>query len=113
MFAILAAMFFLPFVLLAQNTQPEYGVVIDEGFENGIPATWTQENVTGSINWIVEKTNLTYPDGTAEGEARLAFRNTTGTTTKAVTRLILPAVDVAAYYQPIVVYSFAQEKSCT
>ena len=110
MFAILAAMFFLPFVLLAQNSQPEYGVVIEEGFENGIPETWTQEKVTGSIDWIVEKTNLTYPNGTAEGDARLAFRNTTGTTTKAVTRLILPAVDVAAYYQPIVVYSFAQEK---
>ena len=110
MFAILAAMFFLPFVLLAQNTQPEYGVVIEEGFENGIPATWKQEKVSGSIDWIVEKTNLTYPNGTAEGEARLAFRNTTGTTTKATTRLVLPPVDVAAYYQPIVVYSFAQEK---
>jgi hypothetical protein len=33
--AILVAMFFLPFVLLAQNTDQEFGVALEEGFENG------------------------------------------------------------------------------
>ena len=110
MFAILAAMFFLPFVLLAQNTDQEFGVALEEGFENGIPATWTQDTVSGSMGWFVEKTNLTYPNGTVEGSARLAFRNTTGATTKAVTRLILPPVDVDAFFQPVIIFSYAQEK---
>ena len=105
----LLAILFLPFVLLAQD-QAEFGVVLEEGFENGIPETWTQENLNGSLNWVVESTNLTYPNGTVEGNARLAFRNTTGVTTKAVTRLILPAVDVSALFQPIISFSYAQEK---
>lgn len=110
MVAILVAMFFLPFVLLAQNGDPEFGVVLEESFENGIPETWVQENINGSINWVVESTNLTYPNGAVAGNARLAFRNETGATTKAVTRLVLPPVDVDALFQPVIIFSYAQEK---
>ena len=108
--AILVAMFFLPFVLLAQNTENPFGEVLRESFESGIPETWVQENVSGSVNWIVESNNLTYPNGAVDGNNRIAFRNTSGVTNKSVTRLILPAVDVSALFQPILAFSHAQEK---
>ena len=104
------AMLFLPFALFAQYVDPAYGIRIDESFEKGIPASWTQENVSGSVNWIVESQNLTYPNGASDSLARVAFRNTSGVTNKAVTRLILPAVDVASLFQPILVFSHAQDK---
>lgn len=113
MFAILAAMFFLPFVLIAQDSNagdPVFGEVLAESFENGIPETWIQENVNGSLNWVVEKEKLDYPFGAVDGSARIAFRNESEVTTKAVTRLILPAVDVSALFQPVLVFSHAQEK---
>lgn len=107
----LIAMLFLPFMLLAQNGEPQpYGIRIDESFEKGIPSDWVQENVVGSQAWFVESANLLYPAGVADGKTRIAFRNTSGTTTKAKTRLILPAVDVAELYQPVLVFSHAQEK---
>ena len=111
--AILVAMFFLPFVLLAQNTENPFGEVLRESFESGIPETWVQENVSGSVNWIVESNNLTYPNGAVDGNNRIAFRNTSGVTNKSVTRLILPAVDVSALFQPILAFSHAQEKQRT
>ena len=36
------AMLFLPFALLAQYVDAAYGIRIDESFEKGIPADWTQ-----------------------------------------------------------------------
>ena len=104
------AMLFLPFALLAQTMDPVYGIVIDESFEKGIPADWTQENVVGSIAWIGENSDLTYPNGASDSLARIAFRNTSGVTQKAVTRLVLPSVDVAEYFQPVLIFSHAQDK---
>ncbi len=104
------AVLFLPFSLLAQTMDPAYGIVIDESFEKGIPADWTQENVSGSVNWVGESQNLTYPNGASDSLARIAFRNTSGVTNKAVTRLVLPAVDVAALFQPVLIFSHAQDK---
>ena len=104
------AMLFLPFALFAQYVDPAYGIRIDESFEKGIPASWTQENVSGSVNWIVESQNLTYPNGASDSLARVAFRNTSGVTNKAVTRLVLPPVEVASLFQPILIFSHAQDK---
>ena len=104
------AMLFLPFALFAQYVDAAYGIRIDESFEKGIPADWTQENVSGSVNWVAETQNLTYPNGASDSLARIAFRNTTGVTNKAVTRLVLPAVDVSLLFQPILIFSHAQEK---
>ena len=104
------AMLFLPFALLAQTMDPAYGIVIDESFERGIPADWTQENVAGSISWIAENSDLAYPNTAADSLGRAAFRNTTGVTQKAVTRLILPAKDISGLFQPILVFSHAQDK---
>ena len=87
------AMLFLPFALFAQYVDAAYGIRIDESFEKGIPTGWTQENVSGSVNWVAETQNLTYPNGASDSLARIAFRNTTGVTNKAVTRLVLPSAD--------------------
>ena len=42
-----------------------------EGFENGVfPAGWTQENVQGTVNWLVEGANgetLSQPSGAKSG----------------------------------------------
>ena len=61
------AMFFLPFLLWSQG----YGVRLEESFENGIPADWTQENVKGNISWVVNSGDLTYPDGAFDGKSRV------------------------------------------
>ena len=104
------AMLFLPLALLAQTVDPAYGIVIDESFERGIPADWTQESVSGSMVWVAENSDLTYPNGAADSLGRVAFRNTTSVTQKAVTRLILPAKDVSGLFQPILIFSHAQDK---
>ena len=98
------AMLFLPFALFAQFMDPAYGIRIDESFEKGIPADWTQENVVGSIAWLTENSDLAFPNTAADSLGRAAFRNTTGVTQKAVTRLILPPKDISGLFQPILVF---------
>ena len=108
------AMLFLPFVLLAQNLDKVYGSVLSESFENVtgvLPEGWTQVNVNSDINWVIESgEGLSYPKGAFDGAKRIAFRNTTSVTKRAVTRLILPAVDVSELFEPILVFSHAQDK---
>ena len=106
----LLAILFLPFALFAQYVDPAYGIRIDESFEKGIPADWTQENVKGSVNWVAESQDLTFPTGATDSLARAAFRNTSGVTNKAVTRLVLPPVEVASLFQPVLIFSHAQDK---
>lgn len=88
----------------------EYGAVLDESFENGIPQGWVQEKISGDIDWVVESGELSRPSNAYDGVKRVAFRNTKGITTKARTRLILPAVDISQLYQPILVFAHAQDK---
>ena len=64
----LLAILFVPFFLSSQ----EYGSILNESFEEGIPSTWTQENVSGNVNWVVE-TGGNYPKGAYFGEKRLIF----------------------------------------
>lgn len=101
---VLMALFSLPYFLWSQG----YGVKLDEGFENGIPADWTQENVKGSINWVVNTGELTYPNGAYEGNSRVEFKGNSNVTTKARTRLITPVMDIKGIYQPILVFAHAQ-----
>lgn len=88
----------------------EYGVVLDESFENGIPQGWVQDKISGDIDWVVESGELSRPSNAYDGVKRVAFRNIKGITTKARTRLILPAVDISQLYQPILVFAHAQDK---
>ena len=105
LFALLAIMF-VPFALFAQ----EYGSILNESFENGIPEEWTQENVSGSMNWSVESGTLTRPSNAFDGTKRVAFRNTNGVTSMAKTRLISPVFDAKSLYQPILIFAHAQDK---
>ena len=88
----------------------EYGEILNESFENGIPQDWIQENLSGDINWTVESTDLSHPSNVFDGTHRLAFRNTSRVTKNAKTRLVLPAVDVSNLYQPILVFAHAQDR---
>ena len=95
----LIVLFSLPLLLWSQG----YGVRLDESFENGIPSEWTQEFVKGSVNWVVNSGDLTYPKGAFEGNSRVEFHGNSNITTKARTRLITPAMDIQGIYQPILV----------
>ncbi len=100
------AILFVPFVLFAQ----EYGSILNESFENGIPQEWTSEKVSGDITWTVESGDLTRPSGAYDGEKRVVFRNHTGVTSKAKARLVSPVMDISKLYQPILVFAHAQDK---
>ncbi len=99
----------LIFTPLLTNAQDEYGSVLKEGFEDGFPQGWTQENLVGDINWVVEDGG-TYPKGAFIGNKRLVFRNTTNVTTKSKTRLVSPIFDISKLYQPILVFAHAQDR---
>jgi hypothetical protein len=103
---VLFVFFNLPFSLYSQ----EYGAVLNESFENGIPQGWVQEKISGDVDWSVESGDLVRPTNAYDGSKRIAFRNTKGVTTKAKTRLILPMVDISQLYQPILVFAHAQDK---
>lgn len=94
---------------LAIPTKAQLGnlYLLREGFENGIPATWSQENVTGSAAWAVETTG-TYPTGATEGTGRAFLRNETTQTIGFVTKLVTPVLDISDTYQPILVFDHAQ-----
>ncbi len=100
----LIVLFSLPLMLVAQS----FAVRLDESFENGIPSTWTQENVKGDINWVVNSGDLTYPKAAYDGNSRVEFKGNSNITSKATTRLITPALDIQGIYQPIMVFAHAQ-----
>ncbi len=100
------AIFFLSLNLLAQDKN----VILFEDFENGIPSSWMQEHVIGDYDWILESGTLVNPMGAVSGEKRIAFRNNTNQTTGNVTRLILPELDLSKLFQPILCFSYAQDK---
>ena len=83
--------------------------VLYEGFENGIPATWSQINEAGQQQWITESAvDAQYPVGVVEGENRAALRNTTTQTQHFVTKLVTPIFDISKTVHPILMFSHAQ-----
>ena len=100
----LMVLFSLPFFLWSQG----FAIRLDEGFENGIPSDWSQENVKGNINWVVNSGDLTYPNGAFGGNSRVEFKGNSNVTSKACTRLITPVMDIQGIYQPILVFAHAQ-----
>ena len=102
---------FLVLSLFATSVSAQnLGYVLEEDFEKGIPTTWKQEKVFGDFSWTVESGDLKYPNGTAKGTNRVAFRNTTRQTTGAITRLISPVMDLSEVFQPILCFAHAQDK---
>ena len=112
MIAVLAILL-VPFLLSAQD----YASILDESFENGIPEGWTQECVSGKVQWVKE-TGGSYPMGAFDGSARLRFSADTNITTNSVTRLITPnlskpegdKVSFARLADPILVFAHAQDR---
>lgn len=86
----------------------EIEYALNESFEQGLPDGWTQEHVSGSVDWIAE-TGGDYPAGAADGQGRVALRNTTEQTQGFVTRLVTPAMDLSNMTLPILIFSHAQE----
>ena len=85
------------------------------GFEDGtLPPGWTQEHITGTVDWQAEGgsgVSLTNPAGAKKGDYRLGIRRATGATTGFVTRLVLPAVDVTSMINPQLCFAHAQVAS--
>ena len=80
-----------------------------EGFEEGIPATWTQEYYSGQVSWAVEQSGASmYPAKAFEGNGLVALRNTTGQTQNFKTMLITPVMNLTEVFQPILVFSHSQ-----
>jgi subtilisin family serine protease len=64
-----------------------------EGFEDGIPDCWEQENMSGESLWIVGKGNGGgFPNNSYEGENNIYFKMNGETTEGDITRLILPTI---------------------
>ena len=105
-------LFCLLFVLFASLSlfAQQYGRVLEESFENGIPQDWTQEVVNDNLQWTVESGDLTFPNGAFEGNKRVAFRNTSGKTKSACARLVSPLIDVSKLYRPLLVFAHAQDQ---
>ncbi len=103
---IMAVLFLWGTGAVAAQEGIEYALNVS--FEQGLPDGWTQEHVSGDVDWIAE-TGGEYPAGAADGQGRMALRNTTGQTQGFVTRLVTPVMDLSQMYQPILIFSHAQE----
>lgn len=84
--------------------------VLHQGFEEGIPADWTQEFFTSYQQpWVVESAaEATFPKASFDGSKYLALRNSTSQTQRFVTRLVTPVFDIKDVTQPLLVFSHAQ-----
>lgn len=84
--------------------------VLHQGFEEGIPADWTQEYLTSYQQpWTVETAaEATYPKGAFAGSKYLALRNHTTQTQRFVTRLVTPVFDIKDVTQPMLIFTHAQ-----
>ena len=86
-------------------------IVLSESFENGMPATWTQENVVGEQMWTVEPGDAyPYPEGAFSGTKRVALRNGTEQTIGYKTRLVTPVMALSKVYQPILRFAYASAR---
>lgn len=97
-------------LLTSMTTLTAQTIVLSESFENGIPSTWSQEQVSGQVQWTTESSDLLRPSGAASGNARAAFRNSAGESEGAVARLITPVMNLDTVDQPILRYYHAQAK---
>lgn len=104
---VLLLIWLIPTAMFAQ----EYGTVLSESFENGIPVAWTQENVTGDKKWMAEDgDDLLYPSGAYAGNGRAALRNNGQMTEGYVTRLVTPTIALKGLFQPILCFSYANDQ---
>lgn len=105
----LAGIFFALFFSFSLSAQ-QYGQALKEDFENGIPAEWSQEIVSDNLSWTIESGDLDFPQGAFTGEKRVAFRNVSGVTKNATTRLVSPVMDISKMYRPLLIFAHAQDQ---
>mgnify|MGYP003310406984 CR=1 FL=1 len=85
--------------------------ILRESFELGqLPDGWTQTYIQGEQPWQVEKSDLTYPDGAADGQWRVALRNPSHQTMGFTTRLISPEMNLSDVFRPMLIFSHAQQQ---
>ncbi|MBR1563829.1 MAG: fibronectin type III domain-containing protein [Paludibacteraceae bacterium] len=103
-------LFWLVCALAAPAFSAEFtDFLLREGFEQGIPATWTQENVAGSQSWVAELGSAySYPTTNFEGEKRVALRNEGTQTQGFTTKLISPVINLSDVFNPILIFAHAQ-----
>ena len=94
--------------LMAMTGHAAINYSLNESFESGIPSTWTQEVLSSTTQKWIADTLSTYPNGAADGNGRVAFRNMTGTSQDYVTRLITPAMDLSGLSSPVLTFAYAQ-----
>ena len=109
-------LFFLGVLCLLCPTRADIRYALSPvGFEDGtLPPGWTQEHITGTVDWQAEGgsgVSLTNPAGAKKGDYRLGIRRATGATMSFVTRLVLPAVDVTSMVNPQLCFAHAQVAS--
>ena len=83
---------------------------LNESFEEGIPATWSQEvvNTAAGGAWILD-TVSSNPTGAYEGNSRVALRSPEGNSGFCV-RLVTPALDLTSVFSPQLSFAYAQPK---
>lgn len=85
--------------------------LIEVGFEEGMPAGWTQEQVYGNADWTVQTgSGLQYPTGAHSGQSRAYFYQPGSTPAR--TKLISPLVTDgdANLDEPVLIFHYAMEK---
>lgn len=83
---------------------------LNESFESGIPASWSQEVVNTSAGgaWILDNLSSN-PTGAYEGAKRVALRSPEGNSGFCV-RLVTPVLDLSSVFNPQLSFAYAQPK---
>lgn len=108
-----ASLVLLSITMAATNlfAQQQTQVILHESFESGVlPEGWSMEYMQGEQPWQLEQTDLTYPDGAADGQWRIALRNPSNFTMGFTTRLITPEMNLGAVFRPMLIFSHAQQQ---
>ena len=84
-----------------------------EGFENNstnLPACWTQEYVTGTVNWAIMQTGHSgsqQPNTVHEGSYKAVLYN--GSATSQITRLVMPPMNLSGLTNPALTFYHTQQ----
>ena len=84
---------------------------LNESFESGISASWSQENVnntSAAVIWVLDESSAN-PTGAKDGDHRVALRAEDNSEPYCV-RLITPVLDLSAVNNPQLSFAYAQPK---
>lgn len=87
-----------------------YALPFDQGFEEmtSLPACWTQEYASGSVNWTVGAGNgASNPPSAFNGSGNVYFKTTDFLASGLVTRLVTPQLDLGMYETASLAFHYA------